>query len=55
MAKPDTKKYGNRPEGLEPSAIHAGLLQRGSAYRIQRPKRSFKYNFAWERSQGGFL
>lgn len=56
MAKRNTKKYGNRPEGFEPSAVHAGSLRQGSASRIRvLSGTQIKYNFAWERSQGGFL
>jgi len=56
MVNRSIKKFGNRPEGFEPSAVHIGLLRQGSASCIRvLDGNHIKYNFAWARSQGGLL
>jgi len=55
MVNRSTKKYGDRPEGFEPSAVHAGKNQQGSATGIRvLGSNHIKYSSVLERSQGGF-
>jgi len=50
------QKYGDRPEGFEPSAVQTGNIRQGSATYIRvLSGNHIKYSFALERSQGGWF
>jgi len=54
MVNRSIKKFGDRPEGFEPSAVHIGLLRQGSATNIRvLGGNHIKYSSVLERSQGG--
>ena len=48
-----SKKYGNRPEGITPSAFYIGFRRHSSAFIRVLGGTHTKYSSAWERSQGG--
>ena len=47
-----SKKYGNRPEGITPSAFYNSFRRRSSAFIRVLGGSINKYSFALERSQG---
>jgi hypothetical protein len=52
MADRNTKKFGNRPEGFEPSAVQLGIIRTGSATCIRvLGSNHFKYSPGVGRSQ----
>jgi len=50
-----SKKYGNRPEGITPSAFYIGFRRHSSAFIRVLGGSNIKYSSVSERSQGGIL